>query len=819
MPPGDAWKAFLDEANPIEVHVDYKNKVSVWSRTDGRWVHIDTLQAVSHPRGDLVEEAVSAVEAIMFFGTGATSRQGEQLLGALLAHLSWTGRSFTILSVSRKQGSQLLRHDGKPNVGYLPPFASRAIWLFRKLVWDLGLCPEDRRLFPTLTNREHRWEDTLSQLLGKYDVRLPAGVLRQFFTSIKNAYWGQQNRERDGVMVAEGELAELDGHTERTTEDHYATSLLGGDVTFYNRWHALFGSPPPGTGAADGNDSVTGGIPSSGDVDSAGADATSPSSSRARDAARPAAHPVAGLYPPAGSLVDFDALDSRYPGLDDHHLTSALRKLTEEAGLRHSVEDVRSWVVQCVRRHPNNTLWASAKEFADEMIIPHLKSPAKRENGATSSRTSHASMGATASIGPLSGEILDLLRTYFVAYTTNPNHTAMLKAIRPSDSPSALTCRICAEDFDAGDIVACSGEVDIHFFCMPCLSSYCTVTVQSGAVQSMTCPIPGCKALFATYDIKSTLSEWDMRMIERREDGRDRRVASSLAEEDRGDPRGETGQWLSANSKQCPRCRIPIEKNGGCNHMTCRPPGGCGYEFWWSCRCEYPRHTCGREDGVRGGRGRMGIGVPATMNDRVQAFGGRILRPAPGLRVIRGGGGTGAALPPGDPVEDAQIRVAVQQSLMADNLRSDRGVETLRRLEEGERLLDFEPEPAGNGKFLPTHDHCLSVFVSRLTTLCLCHCSSIISECAGSSKQGQRRRFFRPPSPGGRRPSRRRSRRPRPSPEDLCRWRRRPSARRQRRGCPDQSGSPTLVDGRQPPLRPGRRDTASPRGGGAPVGF
>lgn len=32
------------------------------------------------------------------------------------------------------------------------------------------------------------------------------------------------------------------------------------------------------------------------------------------------------------------------------------------------------------------------------------------------------------------------------------------------------------------------------------------------------------------------------------------------------------------NTKACPRCNVRIEKNGGCDHMTCR----CGYEFWWS---------------------------------------------------------------------------------------------------------------------------------------------------------------------------------------------------------------------------------------------
>ncbi|XP_071694483.1 probable E3 ubiquitin-protein ligase ARI2 [Rutidosis leptorrhynchoides] len=61
----------------------------------------------------------------------------------------------------------------------------------------------------------------------------------------------------------------------------------------------------------------------------------------------------------------------------------------------------------------------------------------------------------------------------------------------------------------------------------------------------------------------------------------------------------ETINWMIANTKNCPTCLKPVEKNGGCNHVVC----ACGKAFCWLCGGatgfehnwdRIKNHTCGR---------------------------------------------------------------------------------------------------------------------------------------------------------------------------------------------------------------------------------
>ncbi|CZR67604.1 uncharacterized protein PAC_17503 [Phialocephala subalpina] len=61
-------------------------------------------------------------------------------------------------------------------------------------------------------------------------------------------------------------------------------------------------------------------------------------------------------------------------------------------------------------------------------------------------------------------------------------------------------------------------------------------------------------------------------------------VVTHPTEEDR-----KTEKIIRRLAKRCPGCKRYINKNGGCQHMTCL----CGKQFCWTCLHNYPGHTWG----------------------------------------------------------------------------------------------------------------------------------------------------------------------------------------------------------------------------------
>lgn len=49
----------------------------------------------------------------------------------------------------------------------------------------------------------------------------------------------------------------------------------------------------------------------------------------------------------------------------------------------------------------------------------------------------------------------------------------------------------------------------------------------------------------------------------------------------------DSESWIKINTKPCPECKMSIQKNSGCMHMTCSQ---CRFEFCWLCMGNYRNH-------------------------------------------------------------------------------------------------------------------------------------------------------------------------------------------------------------------------------------
>ncbi|XP_010528636.1 PREDICTED: probable E3 ubiquitin-protein ligase ARI8 [Tarenaya hassleriana] len=197
------------------------------------------------------------------------------------------------------------------------------------------------------------------------------------------------------------------------------------------------------------------------------------------------------------------------------------------------------------------------------------------------------------------------------------------------------TCGICFEDFlcDKLHAAACG-----HPFCDTCWEGYISTAINDGpGCLTLRCPDPSCGAAIGQDMINALVSDEDKKKYNRYfirsyvEDSRKTKwcpapgcdyavnyvVGSgnydvnchcsysfcwNCAEEAhrpvdcdtvakwvlKNSAESENMNWILANSKPCPKCKRPIEKNQGCMHITCTPP--CKFEFCWLCLGAWSEH-------------------------------------------------------------------------------------------------------------------------------------------------------------------------------------------------------------------------------------
>ena len=149
------------------------------------------------------------------------------------------------------------------------------------------------------------------------------------------------------------------------------------------------------------------------------------------------------------------------------------------------------------------------------------------------------------------------------------------------------TCSICYTKKSLQ--VGCSKG---HSICDKCTNKYVekTLLVHKGGFQKeeIECPTDGCKEHLEWKDVREFLTNKTMMkvltmwrcQVDIKDDNK---KAAEAAEEI--DP--ETKKTISSISKKCPRCKVNIEKNGGCDHVSCR----CGKSFYYTCLCDFPMHN------------------------------------------------------------------------------------------------------------------------------------------------------------------------------------------------------------------------------------
>jgi len=200
--------------------------------------------------------------------------------------------------------------------------------------------------------------------------------------------------------------------------------------------------------------------------------------------------------------------------------------------------------------------------------------------------------------------------------------------ILPEVNSNQYQCRICCDVCDNADSFALGCE---HKFCYQCYGGYLASAVESGpACILTTCPQHQCpqivtRSIFRLLCEKEVFDKYESYVVKNYiETSKNMRYCTAArcdkviigngirnvkckcnnlmcfkcGEEvhdpcsckqlsdwtDKCNSESETANWILANTKKCPKCSARIEKNQGCNHMTCKI---CKYDFCWICMGTY----------------------------------------------------------------------------------------------------------------------------------------------------------------------------------------------------------------------------------------
>lgn len=196
-----------------------------------------------------------------------------------------------------------------------------------------------------------------------------------------------------------------------------------------------------------------------------------------------------------------------------------------------------------------------------------------------------------------------------------------------------MTCASCFDDYDGQQMLALPCK---HYMCANCWSQFLTYAIQDGpSCLHQTCPYPNCTTIideslvkhvvkpdaykkYSKFQARSFVDDNPrIRWCPAPDCGRAVYCPESVQDtvkcacgesfcfkcqepahapcscrhlrmwKQKERDESETANWLIANTKPCPKCSRQIEKNGGCNHMSCSQ---CSHEFCWICMEPWSYH-------------------------------------------------------------------------------------------------------------------------------------------------------------------------------------------------------------------------------------
>lgn len=225
------------------------------------------------------------------------------------------------------------------------------------------------------------------------------------------------------------------------------------------------------------------------------------------------------------------------------------------------------------------------------------------------------------------GDILPSLRAALATTHISRPLDASSDDATTSAGEDTFVCRICCDPCHSSTAFSMGCN---HNFCRPCYTNYltaqiadgpscilahcpqhkCKQTVTRGIIQQLVstedfekysmyvtrnfiemsktmryCPAPSCNKVAVGSGVSTVRCSCSCPFCFRcGEEAHDPCSCAQLEEwQQKCENESETANWILANTKKCPNCNARIEKNQGCNHMSCKL---CKSEFCWICMGE-----------------------------------------------------------------------------------------------------------------------------------------------------------------------------------------------------------------------------------------